>query len=136
MALIMSAEILLILVLIAAALAGDFLAQPLILGIRIPSVQWIGASLGVAIAILTLGACTGGLFFWVDPEWWIIQAPLIGGIVGAVVEVPLLIYRGRKQLNRGWRTVSGFIWLVFAAIACLVLIVLFRLNYKEVVLPI
>jgi hypothetical protein len=120
---------------IGGAVAGDLLVEQMKGESKTPVVNWLAASAGAAMALLTVGGCVGGLFFWVDPWWWIVQTSLIGGIVAAIVDIPLVVWRG-------WRHRSGkaigleVLCILIGAVLLVALMVVFRTNYKQVVLPI
>jgi hypothetical protein len=56
-------------------------------------------------------------------------------IVAAIVEIPLLIFRGGLQHRSGWRISTDLTWMVVAGIACLALLIAFRMYFKPDGLP-
>jgi hypothetical protein len=72
----------------------------------------------------------------VDPLYTLLQAPLFGGIIGALVDIPLLIGRGVKRRTPAWDTVLEVAIILVSVSAFVALVVVIQRNYKQTVLPI
>jgi hypothetical protein len=93
--------------LIAAALAGRFVARRSLPESRSVFVGWAGASVGVAMAFV-FGLCIFPPIV-VDPLMVLAQLPFFGGLVGAATEVFVQAYemcRKRQSWSRGIRNIA------------------------------
>jgi hypothetical protein len=123
-------------ILFVAAITGDFFADLAIEKKTIPLLTWLGATTGASVSLIAVDACLGGLYFWLNPLYVILQAPFLGGIIGAMVDIPLLIYRcARKQKAPRIAFLEVFL-IVLIAGAFLWIVLTIQKTYQQVVLPI
>jgi hypothetical protein len=122
---------------IGAAVIGDLIVEQMKAGKEVLLVNWFGAWAGATAALILVAPWSvGGLFFWVDPWLALVQGLLVAGIIGALVDIPFVVRRNWLRRKSVGGTAREIIFLVSVGGLLVVLIVVFRMNYQPVVLPI
>jgi hypothetical protein len=96
---------------------------------------WAGASVGALFPLLLLN-CLVLFPFALDPVYMVVQEILLAGIVGAVVDLPVLVFRNGRAGVPLRRHLAGPAALVLLAGVLAVAWAVFRRVYRPTELPI
>jgi hypothetical protein len=96
---------------------------------------WLGATAGALVVFLGLN-CVFMFPFVIDPRYALVNEVLMAGIVGAVIDLPLSLYRNLRA-KRPWpRTATEAVIVIVAAGMLLIALDWYRTAYPPHQLPI
>lgn len=96
------------------AVAADLGTPTLRPGRPFVHTNWVGASGGALAGVLLLG-CLFPFAVALDPVYFLVQAVLMAGIVGAAVDLPMMLYRNVHEKVPHSRTAKEGVVLVAIA---------------------